>query len=183
MIRNFQQKNEEKHMESLYCLMNINTEQVKSKKIISCHIHPPSPSTKIRVWHCPPPPPIQDPICYVNFFYEYKVMLMGNRRIKVGWFKKEVSFFHWYNDNTYDFSSQFPFNNEWNLTRILQNSSEIAEKQRSWLFLVFHLVICSINSWLLLTFKRGFHGVYACDGNCIWTENAYHSGHLVPSLF
>ena len=39
MIRNFQLKMEEKHMELLYCLININTERklVKSKKkYISC---------------------------------------------------------------------------------------------------------------------------------------------------
>ena len=27
---------------------------------------------------CNPPPPVQDPICCVNFFYEYKVMLISN---------------------------------------------------------------------------------------------------------
>ena len=53
MIRNIQLKMEEKHIESLYCLMNINTEP-------------------------PPPPEIQDPVYCVNFFYEYKVMLIGN---------------------------------------------------------------------------------------------------------
>ena len=33
MIRNFQLKMEEKHIESLYCLMNINTERKKVKSI------------------------------------------------------------------------------------------------------------------------------------------------------
>ena len=33
MIRNFQLKIEEQHMESLYCLMNINTERKKVKSI------------------------------------------------------------------------------------------------------------------------------------------------------
>ena len=45
--------------------------------MMSCHPHPPSPSTKI-VYDITPPPEIQDSICYVNFFYEYKVMLIGN---------------------------------------------------------------------------------------------------------
>ena len=30
----------------------------------------------------PPPPEIQDPIFYVNFFYEYNVMLIKNSCIK-----------------------------------------------------------------------------------------------------
>ena len=48
--------------------------------LISCHLHPPSPKVVYDIVPSSPPPPpeIQDPICCVNFFYEYKVMLIGN---------------------------------------------------------------------------------------------------------
>ena len=99
MIHDFQLKMEEKYMESLYFLMNINTERkwVKSKTSLL-------PQVPKVVYDMSPPPEIQDPICCVNFFYEYKIMLIGNNCIYRGtMILKTFPFFIRYNIKTYDF--------------------------------------------------------------------------------
>ena len=46
--------------------------------LIFCHLHPLPQVPKVVYDIVPPTPEIQDPICCVNFFYEYKVMLIQN---------------------------------------------------------------------------------------------------------
>ena len=61
MIRNFKLKLEEKHMESLYCLLNINTERKYGQKykivwylVTFIPLAFGSGNTKSRVWHRSP---------------------------------------------------------------------------------------------------------------------------------
>ena len=77
MIRNFKLKMEEKHMESLYCLMNINTERKYVKGITFQYLVtfiPPFPKYQ-KSYMTSFPPVIRDPVWCVNFFYEYIVIL------------------------------------------------------------------------------------------------------------
>ena len=46
--------------------------------LTSSHLYPLPQVPKVVYDIAPPPFGTQDPICYVNFFYEYKVMLIGN---------------------------------------------------------------------------------------------------------
>ena len=136
MIRNFQIKMEEKHMESLYCLMNINTErkEVKSKKtLISCHLHPLPQIPKVVYDIVPPQDTGPHLLCQLLLW----ISRGGGNDLKTFPFSIR------YNGKTYAFSSKFYFNNEWNsvkcrflrnLTRILQNSSKLAEKLRNWFY-------------------------------------------------
>ena len=59
---------EEKHMESLYCLMNINFNILSPLS--------PFPKYEKSCMISSPPLEIQAPINCVSFFYEYKVMLI-----------------------------------------------------------------------------------------------------------
>ena len=58
------------------------------------------------------------PICCVNIFYEYKVMVIGKTCIYCGgYFKKSFPYSVRYNVKTYDFSSKFSLKNKRNLLK------------------------------------------------------------------
>ena len=81
----------------------------------------PLPQVPKVVYDIASPPEIQIPICCVNFFYEYKFMLIGNTCIRGGGRFKKLFHFQLgiYNGKTYDFSSKISYNIEWNSVKFL----------------------------------------------------------------
>ena len=111
MIRNFKLKMEGKRMESLYCLMNINTERKYIKSITFLYLVtfiPPFPKYQ-KSCMTSFPPVIRDPVWCVNFFYEYIVMLQGNTCITGGntVLEKKIPFSVGYNVKFFHLSSFF----------------------------------------------------------------------------